>query len=83
MRTDIYYNLSAGTVRQKIVEDSSTLTTYVCTAPCGTTEAEGKWQIKRIVEATVGTVTTTQITWADGNDAFDNVATDPTALSYS
>jgi hypothetical protein len=52
--------------------------TYIGTAPIGTSPADAKWQAKKIDETT-GTV----ITWADGDDAFDNLATDLTTLTYS
>lgn len=52
--------------------------TYIAKAPIGSSQASAVWQAKRIDE-TSGMV----ITWADGNDSFDNVATDLTSLSYS
>lgn len=54
--------------------------TYVCIAPIGTPQATALWQCKRIDETVAGT---TVITWADGNNEFDNAATDPSSLSYS
>jgi hypothetical protein len=53
-------------------------TTYIAIASPGTRQAKSSWQCKKIDESS-GTV----ITWADGNNRFDNVATDLTALSYS
>lgn len=53
--------------------------TYIGMASVGTTEATNKWQCRKIL--TSGGTTT--ITWADGDAAFDNSATDLTALSYS
>lgn len=52
--------------------------TYVAIAAPGSAQSSAVWQAKKIDEAT-GTV----VTWADGNGAFDNVATDLTALTYS
>jgi len=52
--------------------------TYVAKAPIGTAQATAGWQAYRIDE-TSGII----ILWADGNDNFDNVVTDLTALSYS
>ncbi len=52
--------------------------TYVGKAPIGTAQSAARWQAKKIDE-TSGTV----ITWADGDDAYDNVATDLTALTYT
>jgi hypothetical protein len=54
--------------------------TYVAIAPIGTGQTEAKWQAKKIDQSVAGT---TVVTWADGNDAFDNIATDLTSLSYS
>jgi hypothetical protein len=53
--------------------------TYVCLAAVGSLEANAVWRIKKI--AVAGDVTTT--TWADGDADFNNIATDPTLLSYS
>lgn len=52
--------------------------TYIGKALVGTPQASALWQCKKIDETT-GTV----ITWADGDDKFDNLATDLTALTYS
>ena len=52
--------------------------TYVAKAEPGTPEAEAKWRVFK-VDRTVGQT----VTWADGNDKTDNIATDLTALSYS
>jgi len=51
--------------------------TYVAKAPAGTLQSEAKWKVKKIDETT-GIV----ITWADGNELYDNVATDLTTLTY-
>lgn len=60
----------------KITESGSI--TYIAKAIVGTSESDPFWQCKKIDETT-GTV----ITWADGDDKFDNIATDLTALTYS
>ena len=52
--------------------------TYCAKAPAGSLQASAVWQAKKIDETT-GVV----ITWADGNELFDNVATDLMALTYS
>lgn len=52
--------------------------TYVALAAVGSAQSSAVWQVKKIDESS-GTI----ITWADGNDNFDNVATDLTSLSYS
>ena len=58
----------------KITEDGSD--TYIGFANPGTAEATAKW-------AAIKIDSTTLITWADGDDDFNNVASDLTALSYS
>ncbi len=52
--------------------------TYIGKASPGALQASSVWQACKIDETT-GLV----MTWADGNSAFDNVATDLTSLSYS
>jgi len=52
--------------------------TYVAKGPLGASQASAVWQAKKIDETT-GVV----ITWADGNDKYDNVATNLTTLTYS
>ena len=50
--------------------------TYFCFAAPGTPVATAKWRIFRIDA-------NTNLMYADGNAAYDNVATDPTSLSYT
>lgn len=52
---------------------------YFAKARIGTAESSATWQAK-LIDTTGGNI---RITWADGNDLFDNLATDLTALSYS
>lgn len=52
--------------------------TYIAKAELGTAQADAKWQVKRIEVSGSNTI----FTWADGDDKFDNVATDLTALTY-
>lgn len=54
-------------------------TIYVAKAKLGTAEATAKWQCCKIL--VVGADTT--VTWADGNEEFDNAATNLAGLSYS
>lgn len=63
---------------QKITVDGDY--TYIAIAPIGTAQTDAKWQVKRIDTSVAGT---TVFTWADGDDSFNNVASDLTALSYS
>lgn len=51
---------------------------YIAEATVGTLAATALWRAKK-VDSTTGIV----ITWADGNENFDNSATDLTALTYS
>lgn len=53
--------------------------TYIAKAELGTAQATDKWQVKRVDISVPGT---TSITWANGDDKFNNVATDLTTLSY-
>jgi hypothetical protein len=52
-------------------------TLYVCKALVGTTLSEEKWQISKIVTSE----TSVAITWANGNEYYDNAATDLSAVS--
>lgn len=52
---------------------------YVGTAAHGTATSAAAWQIMKI--ATVGTITT--ISYADGDDNYDNVWDNRASLSYS
>lgn len=52
--------------------------TYVASGPLGASQADAVWQVKKI-DATTGVV----ITWQDGNDLFDNTATDLTSGNFS
>lgn len=62
----------------RVVVDGSTM--YVGVATVGTATSDPHWQIKRVVTGTDGSVT---VTWADGNDFFDNVLDDCATLVYS
>lgn len=53
-------------------------TTYIGYALPGTAESSAAWRAMKLDESS-GLV----ITWADGDDNFDNVATDLTSLTYS
>ena len=60
----------------KITEDGTD--TYIAYAIPGSTEADEVWRAMKL-DASSGLV----ITYADGDNNFDNVATDLTVLSYS
>lgn len=53
--------------------------TYIATAPIGTAQATAGWQVMRVEVSGSDTI----ITWADGDSAFDNIATSLETLSYS
>lgn len=62
---------------QKITIIGSTY--YLASAVMGASYANPVWQAKRIIFSGADIL----FTWCDGNDAYDNIATDLTALSYS
>ena len=61
------------------VDEVSTDLTYVGEAQIGTDDNSPSWKIKRLL--TTGTVLA--ITWADGNQQFDNIWANRAALSYT
>lgn len=70
---------SSPSMAQIVYEEGSVM--YVCKAPVGSSARSAVWQVQK-VDSTSGVI----ITWADGDDDFDNVATDLNtvkALSYS
>lgn len=60
----------------KVTESGTT--TYVARSKPGTLEATALWQCMKIDESS-GAV----ITWADGDDTYDNIATNLAGLTYS
>ena len=71
--------IMAGQTGLKVVEGTGVV--YVCVARPSrpnAKHAEAVWQVRRI--ATAAGVTT--VVFADGDTKFDNIATDPTALTY-
>jgi len=61
------------------VDDATSTVTYVGDAAINLAESSPNWRIKKL--ETVGTVL--KITWADGNENFDNIWTDRASLTYS
>ncbi len=61
------------------VDEVDASNTYVGVSKPGTATSSALWRIQKI--AVSGTVTT--ISFADGNDAFDNVWDDRASLTYS
>lgn len=73
---------TSGTIkpaRKKVVDEYDSTTTYVGEAAVASNVADAVWRIKKIFVN--GTVTT--ITWADGNDRYDNIWNNRTVISYS
>lgn len=66
----------AGVVK---VDEPNSSTTYVGWAAPGTATSAASWRIQKI--AVSGTVTT--ITWADGDQSFDNIWDNRASLTYS
>jgi len=60
------------------VDDASATVTYVGEAAIGMDESSPFWQIKKL--ETIGTVLT--ITWADGNEEYDNIWASRAGLTY-
>jgi len=61
------------------VDDASATLTYVGDAAIGLSESAAFWRIKRL--QTTGSVL--KITWADGNELYDNIWADRASLTYS
>lgn len=60
------------------LDEASATVSYIGEAPTGSSTGDSVWRIKKM-DTTTGTV----ITWADGNDNFDNVWDDRAILSYA
>lgn len=64
----------ASDIQTKIITSGDY--TYICKAPVGTAVASAGWKIYRVDSAG-------SRMYADGDADYDNVATDPTSLTYS
>lgn len=71
--------LNPGVLATVRVDDASSTVTYVGEAAVASSEGSATWRIKKL--ETTGTVL--KITWADGNNNFDNIWTNRASLSYS
>jgi hypothetical protein len=71
--------LALPTRKSLRIDDVSSSVTYIGEASFGSSEASAVWRIFKL--SLSGTVTS--ITWADGNDEFDNVWDDRLTLSYT
>ena len=60
------------------LDEASATVSYIGEATTGSATSSAVWRIKKM-DTTTGTV----ITWADGNDNFDNVWDNRASLSYS
>lgn len=71
---------ASNSFEQKLLQvDSVGSTSYLGYADAGTATSAATWAIKKIVE----TGSDVSITWADGNNSFDNIWDNRLALSYS
>lgn len=67
-----------------IIEAGTLTTIYHAIALAGTSESAAKWRAyKKVIDTSATGRTAIRITWADGNNKFDNIATDLTLLNYS
>ena len=72
--------LSAANFDSKLLQvDTVGTTTYLGYANAGTLTSGATWAIKKIVE----TGSDVSITWADGNNSFDNIWDNRLTLTYS
>lgn len=70
--------VTEGNFSTRIDEYSDTVT-YIGIAQIGTSESVAEWQIKKLT--TTGTVVS--VTWADGDDVFNNKWSDRLIITYS
>lgn len=69
-----------SSINEKLLQvDSEGTTTYIGYADAGTLTSAATWAIKRIIE----TGNDISITWADGNNSFDNIWDNRLTLTYS
>jgi hypothetical protein len=69
-----------SSINDKLLQvDSEGTTTYIGYADAGTLTSAATWAIKRIIE----TGNDISITWADGNNSFDNIWDNRLTLTYS
>jgi hypothetical protein len=71
--------LALPTRKRLELDDASSTVTYVGEAPFGAVASDANWRIFKLTSS--GTVLS--LTWADGNDNFDNVWANRASLSYS
>ena len=61
------------------IDEADSATTYIGLAPFGSATSSSVWQIQKIGES----ATVTTVTYADGDDSYNNVWDDRASLSYS
>jgi hypothetical protein len=61
------------------VDEASSTVTYIGEAAIGMSESSPFWKVKKLEQS--GSVL--KITWADGNEDFDNVWANRASLSYT
>jgi hypothetical protein len=71
--------LATPTRKSLRIDEVSASVTYIGEAAFGSSEASAVWRIFKL--SVSGTVTS--MTWADGNDEFDNIWNNRASLSYS
>ena len=69
-----------GNSQYAIRVDEEGTFTYIGQAEPGSLTSASVWRIKRLDESSYPDIT---ITWADGDDLFDNIWDDRISLSYS
>lgn len=62
---------------QRVDDTTTTNIVYVGYANIGSLDSDPVWKIKKI-----DTINGANTTWADGDDAFDNIWDDRTTLTY-
>jgi len=62
---------------QRVDDTTTANTVYIGYAELGSLDSAAVWKIKKI-----DTTTGADTTWADGNDAYDNIWDDRTTLVY-
>lgn len=76
---DLLNNALTGIIDPALstVAESDGNLTWVGESLAGTDRTTALWRVKQIETTVSGSITYTQITWADGNGNFDNTATYP------
>jgi len=73
------FKMTRDVEEKTLIDAVDSTQTYIGKSGHGSSTSSAVWQIKKIL--TSGTVTT--ISYADGNDSYDNVWDDRSSLTYS